>query len=95
MIKEVFEVSKIVLPRTKYEVLAALMEEVGELATEVTIQQGYSQKPRGSDGVLGEAIDVIICALDMIYLEYPSMTEELFMKMMKPKLEKWKKKLTG
>lgn len=95
MIKEVFEVSKIVLPRTKHEVLAALMEEVGELATELNIQQGYSSKPRGEDGVIGEAIDVIVCALDIIYLEYPSMSEELFLKMMKPKLEKWKKKLTG
>lgn len=91
-----FEVSGVVAPRTRYEVLASLMEEVGELATEVAIAEGYSGKKFGPDGVIGEAIDVITCALDLIWVDYPGLCpenmEEVIMMILKRKLAKWKEK---
>src|SRR5688572_33439430 len=65
----VFDGSSSVVSRTRYEVFTSLTEEVGELATEVAIAEGYSRKPVGKDGVVGEAIDVIVCALDMIFVD--------------------------
>lgn len=92
-----FEVSGVVAPRTRYEVLASLMEEVGELATEVAIAQGYSKKQFGPDGVIGESIDIITCALDMIWLDVdgrltPEDMEDLIMRILQKKLAKWKEK---
>lgn len=96
MIKEVFEVSLMVPRRSKYEVLASLVEEVGELATEVNISTGYSSKEEGPDGVVGECVDVITCALDLIWVSSPNTTEEELEKhivyILKTKLEKWKRK---
>jgi len=92
MIEEIFAVSRVVIGRNKYEVLSALMEEVGELATEVAVQEGYSHKPQGKDGILGEAIDVMICAVDMIYVSYPNLPKGVVEKILIQKLEKWKKK---
>lgn len=96
MIKEIFEVSKEISPRTRYEVLSALMEEVGELSTEISISEGYSKKRRGSDGVTGECVDVILCAVDMIYVQWkdadPESLAEHIQNIIKAKLEKWKTK---
>lgn len=91
MIKETFEVSAAVKPRSKYEVLSQLMEEVGELATEVSISEGYSNKER-DEGILGEGVDVITCVLDLIWLADPTLTEEEVMDILRIKLKKWKKK---
>jgi len=97
MIKEVFEVSRAVAPRNRYEVLASLMEEVGELATEVAICEGYSKKPHSEDHVIGEAVDIITCALDIIWVDSdgwlsPDYLEDLVMRILKRKLEKWRQK---
>lgn len=96
MIKETFDVSISVPRRTKADVLVALMEEVGELATEISVDSGYSTKPEGKDGIVGEAIDIIICALDMIWVSSPNTTEaeleDHVMKILRVKLEKWKEK---
>lgn len=96
MIQEIFSVSGVVAPRTRYEVLASLMEEVGELATEVAIEEGYSQKEVGKDGIIGEAIDIITCALDIIWVTHkylpPEVLENKVRIILKSKLEKWKSK---
>lgn len=92
MIQEVFNVSRAVKPRSKYEVLATLMEEVGELSTEVAIDEGYSLK-KSEEGILGEGADVIICVLDLIWLDSENVTddkiEEMLMETLKLKLAKW------
>lgn len=80
--------------RTMNQVYAKLGEEFGELGLEVNIENGYvKNKPKGKDGVTGEAIDVIICALDIIYLNNPDLTkEELLDKIatvMLAKKQKW------
>ena len=92
LVETVFDGSRSVDPRSRYEVFTYLSEEVGELATEVSIKEGYSQKESGDDGITGEACDVIICALDLIYLEYPDITEAEIIEILANKVAKWKNK---
>lgn len=79
--------------RSKYYVLSKVGEEFGELSTEVGIVMGDSYKEPGKDGVVGEAVDMIISALDLIYLENPEIKEEELIAIAIPKLEKWKAKV--
>lgn len=79
--------------RTAYSILASVTSELGELAEEVAINQGQSYKQRGADGVLGEAIDVIVAALDLITFVYPEVTEEQINTIAKRKCDKWLSKL--
>lgn len=93
IIDTVFAVSKQVddnrdLPR----VLLSLNEEVGELAQEVKIKLGYSYKEPSEDGVLGEAVDALICILDMLYTADPSITTEQIQNLVKSKTDKWLEK---
>lgn len=95
MIKEVFVVSKKVRARSRYGVLAHLMQEVGELAKEVEIVEGFIDAPEGPDGILGEAVDVITCALDLIWLDNPGQDpdylEHVINTKLREKLNKWLK----
>lgn len=77
--------------RTTADVLAHMMTEVGELAQEVIISQGRSYKEPGADGVAGEAIDVMLCALDIIALEKPEWDERDILFYANEKLQKWVK----
>lgn len=54
--------------RTPADVFLHLLSEYGELAEEVSIATGGSHKPEGADGVVGEAIDVVLCAVDLLYV---------------------------
>jgi NTP pyrophosphatase (non-canonical NTP hydrolase) len=92
MIEQVLAVSKKVKPRSSFTVLAHLMEEAGELSTELLVRHGKSQKSPGDDGVIGEAIDVVLCAIDIIYVEYPLLEAEDIMEIVRRKLKKWKDK---
>lgn len=47
-------------------ILKSVVEEVGELATEIAIAQGTKKREPSPDGVKGEAIDVFITAVDML-----------------------------
>jgi hypothetical protein len=75
--------------RTKYSVLASTMSELGELAEEIAIAEKHSYKKQGSDGVVGEAVDTIICLLDLIHVHNPSVTEEELNHIAQLKLDKW------
>ena len=90
LISTVFEVAKVAPARHPYPVLAKLQEEVGELATEVNISTGFLNKPAGKDGINGEAVDVIITALDMIFIDNPNVTEEEILELVQKKVNKWK-----
>lgn len=92
IVTDVFEISKKAPHRNSYQVLAKLMEEVGELAEEVNIKKGFIKKEPGKDGIKGEAIDVIQCALDIIFINDIEVTEEELESIMKSKLTKWSKK---
>lgn len=87
--------SKIVDNRTRDDVLIHTAEEFGELATECKIAKGRSYKTAGPDGIFGESVDIILCALDMIYVENPDLTEDEFNSMVKAKCEKWYLKVMG
>ena len=49
--------------------LAKLIEEVGELAIEIQINQDrLPQSKGGEDGIVGEAVDVVNVALDIAFI---------------------------
>lgn len=70
-------------------VFKALVSEVGETAVEIDIANGQSYKAPGPDGVVGEAVDAILAALDLIYKAQPNITEEEILRIAQPKLDKW------
>jgi hypothetical protein len=69
------------------DVFTYLDDEVTELGAE--IEFAAMGNPPGEDGIFGEAIDVIACALDLIFLERPDVTNEEIATYMKRKCEKW------
>lgn len=76
--------------RERLDVLAKSGEEMGELSQEVLISLGKHYKQPGPDGVVGEALDVIVCMVDMIYGVYPDITEDILQEILEKKLSKWK-----
>ncbi|HET8688418.1 MAG TPA: hypothetical protein VFM18_17545 [Methanosarcina sp.] len=81
--------------RTEADVMLHLVEEVGELALELAIHRGSSYKKAGEDGVIGEAIDSLINALDIIYVHKPDITEEELIAYAVKKCQKWRIKTGG
>lgn len=56
-----------IFPRRSYDtILKSLMEEMGELSTEIAIEQGTKKRAPSADGVKGEAVDVFVVAVDML-----------------------------
>lgn len=78
--------------RTDYAVLAKATEELGELAQEVMIENGDHYKEPGKDGIVGEAIDTIICCVDLIYQQNKVITEATLQRILSKKLAKWAEK---
>ncbi len=87
--KEFVEVAKNVRPRKTSAVTLKAVEELGELSTEVAILEGMSYKKEGDDGVVGEAVDLILCAMDVIYTSNPNITAEEVDMVVKRKSNKW------
>lgn len=91
--QHVMEISdKIDDGRTLSTVMLSLQEEVGELATEVAIHIGKSYKEPSSDGVVGEAVDVMVVLLDIIKLYDPTVSIADIEQIMVDKSNKWKSK---
>ena len=76
-------------PRTEYSVLSSAMAELGELAEEVAINNGNHYKLADVDGVVGEAVDVIITVLDLLHVHNPSITAQYIDEYAAKKLLKW------
>lgn len=72
--------------RTPNQILKHLKGEVDELHNEV-----FTDNP-GPDGIAGEAIDVIVCALDLIFTNNPEMSNETIVEYARKKCDKWKNK---
>lgn len=74
-------------------VLHKAVEEMGELSEEILIEQGFSYKNKGADGIGGESVDLAIVAMDMFYLHNSHLSaseiSELFMKTVEKKRQKW------
>ena len=66
-------------------------EEIGELGKEMNIKFLGMPKEPSVDGVLGEAIDAIICLMDVIYTTYPGITDKDIKEYAATKLDKWRK----
>ena len=90
MIDNILEVSKEAPDRHILYVLAKLMEEVGELAQEININEGFINKPHGKDGIIGECVDIINCCVDIIYLNNNNISKEEIEEISNNKLNKWK-----
>lgn len=75
--------------RTIRDVFDFMQDEVIELDVEIGLADVGS--PPGEDGIVGESIDVIACALDAIFLARPDITNQELAAMMQAKCEKWAK----
>lgn len=71
------------------DVFTSLIEEVGELSTEIAIERGHSHKLPGEDGIIGEAVDVVLCAIDEMYIHKPNITEDEISNIIRKKCNKW------
>lgn len=69
--------------RTDESVFHHLCGEVIELSHEV---RGTGD---GVDGVIGESVDVILCAIDLIYQKFPNVTVSEINNVIEKKLQKW------
>ena len=61
--------------RTPSPVLALMMSELGALYQEELIVQGRSHRLPAAEGPLGEAVDVLICAIDLAVISKPNFEE--------------------
>lgn len=93
IIGQILEISKLIkTERDRTDVLCSVMEEVGELGTEVRIAKGSSYKVAGEDGVLGESVDAILALVDMIYVDNTDITVGEIHAIIYSKLNKWQLK---
>jgi hypothetical protein len=61
--------------------------EHDELDEEIRLKsEGQSAGP---DGIVGEAVDLMLCALDIVFVEAPLTTNEEICRIMLTKCEKW------
>lgn len=79
--------------RSLDSVMDKVVEEVGELATEISIVQGRSYKEPGSDGVKGEAVDLVIASLDLLHKA--GCDEHEFLELLRTKTGKWMNKINA
>jgi hypothetical protein len=96
-IDSLFALTRAVTARVKNgrkpaDIMMSIMSEVGETAEEVQIAYGVSYKTEGPDGVVGEAVDAIICLLDLIMVHNPEITEKHLLQIASLKLAKWEAK---
>lgn len=76
--------------RTIGDVLEAFFNEANELEDEIAFAR-LGVAP-GEDGIIGEAVDTILCAMDVIHQANPELTEQEFMTVVLRKLDKWEEK---
>ena len=87
--------------RSLDKILMHAVTELGELSEEVLIEKGLSYKNPGVDGVVGEAVDLIICVVDLLYIHLKQNGVDLsgdvidaYIKdVAEAKLKKWEEKI--
>ena len=78
--------------RTINSIWKHFLSEVSELSFEVDVLNGdLPPEHGGPDGIIGEAIDGILCLVDLIHQHNPEITEEELRAIAAKKLEKWKR----
>ena len=73
--------------RSINDIFEHTISEMEELNDE--IEHVYNGRPEGSDGIVGESIDVIACALDLIFKHKPAITDDEINAILLRKCEKW------
>jgi len=73
--------------RTLFDIYQHGQREMVELDEE--LGHYYEARPGGPDGVVGEAIDVIACMLDTIFVFRPETTDEEITAILLAKCQKW------
>lgn len=92
LLETVFKASaKVNDGRDLKDVLGVVMEEVGELSTEINIKTGHKDRKPGEDGIVGECVDAIAALVDVIYLEEPNLSQQEFNRLLARKCRKWVK----
>jgi hypothetical protein len=76
--------------RKHYHVYEHGMLEMEELREELA-KDLLGLSP-GEDGIAGEAVDVILCMLDVIYIAHPEMSGTDVLEIVKRKCAKWERK---
>jgi len=67
--------------------------EMDELDEEIfNLEEGFGE---GDDGVVGEAVDVILCMLDIIAMHDPDINMEVLEQVMHKKYSKWIRNYTN
>lgn len=73
--------------RTVQDAFDHMVKEVHEL--DVEVQRFIAGQPEGEDGIIGEAMDVISCALDVVFLAKPGTVNEEMREVLLNKMQKW------
>ena len=73
--------------RTPKTIIAHMRGEVEELQDEIN---GTGD---GRDGIVGESIDIVACALDLVFEVKPDITDEEIDAIMEAKCAKWARKV--
>lgn len=89
IIADIASVSRSIGSGDSEAIFRALVEEVGELSTELNIRLGWKNRPPGPDGVVGEAIDALIVIVDFLETEVETDSPE-FEARVHAKLQKWR-----
>lgn len=76
--------------RTQDTIVEHMSGEVVELKEE--IEKDKLGLAPGSDGIVGENLDIIACALDSIFEHAPEITDEQLNRILITKCEKWERK---
>lgn len=85
--------SKRVSSTDRSAIFLSLAEELGELATEINIENGTKLREPSPDGVVGEAIDVLVVIIDLIHNEIgDNIHGQAFLDRVQSKLTKWESK---
>lgn len=90
--KIIEQIRKIEKERNIQSSLIYALVELAELGEVFLQESGHSNKPPTEDGVIGEAIDVMVCMLDIIQLYSAEITGEEIETIMKAKITKWANK---
>jgi hypothetical protein len=75
--------------RTLADVFEHACGEMEELEVEIVFHENGT--PAGDDGVVGEAVDVMLCMIDLIHQYKPEITNIEIMDIVVRKCEKWQR----
>lgn len=73
--------------RSLADIMRHTKSEMAELDDELALVEAGAEE--GKDGIVGEAIDVIACMMDLIFVHAPNTTDAQLTLLLLQKCEKW------